>query len=460
MYLGRVTSINTLPDEVLLEMFDFCVYVDASSFPPSKKRIEEWQSLAHVCRRWRSIVFGSPRRLNLQLVATNKTLVDRLDVWPPLPLVIRGSLRERMDNIITVLLERKDRVDRIVLDYIDGPPWENVLAAMQGPFPELTFLWLISGPSIPVIPDSFLGRSAPRLRFLWLCCIPFPGLPNLLLSATHLVNLYLEDIPHSGYISPDAIVTALSTLTSLRSLRLGFLTPRSHPNRAIRRPPPQTRAVLPVLTGISFKGVYEYLEDLVARIDAPLVSLSITFFNDIVFNTPQFVQFIGRTPMLKPLEVASVVFWDDAACINFSSHPFSYPPLNVRILCSQLDWQVSSLEQVCTSCLPPLSTSEDLYIYRDKDSSSRLQDNIENTDWLELLRPFTAVKNLYLSEEFASHIMPALQELVGGRTEEVLPALQDIFLEGLEASGPVIRQFVSMRRVTSHPIAVSRWSKN
>jgi hypothetical protein len=40
------------------------------------------------------------------------------------------------------------------------------------------------------------------------------------------------------------------------------------------------------------------------------------------------------------------------------------------------------------------------------------------------------VKNLYISEHIGQCIVPALQELVGGRATEVLPALQNIFLEG------------------------------
>jgi hypothetical protein len=70
------------------------------------------------------------------------------------------------------------------------------------------------------------------------------------------------------------------------------------------------------------------------------------------------------------------------------------------------------------------------------------------------------VKNLHLSEEFASRIMPALQELVGERSTEVLPTLQNVFLQELEPSGTVqaaIWQFVATREVISHPIAVSRW---
>ena len=86
------------------------------------------------------------------------------------------------------------------------------MVAMQGPFPELTDLVLISDTTmIPPLPDSFLGGSAPRLRNLLLVRVPFPGLPKLLLSATHLVNIRLYGVPHSGFFSPEALVTALSS---------------------------------------------------------------------------------------------------------------------------------------------------------------------------------------------------------------------------------------------------------
>jgi len=76
------------------------------------------------------------------------------------------------------------------------------------------------------------------------------------------------------------------------------------------------------------------------------------------------------------------------------------------------------------------------------------------------------VKNLYLSDNATSRVALALQELVEGRTTEVLltvlPTVQNILVEGLESSGPVhqgIRQFVAVRQVAGHPIAVSRWTK-
>jgi hypothetical protein len=75
-------------------------------------------------------------------------------------------------------------------------------------------------------------------------CIP--GLPELLLSSTNLVNLRLCSIPITCFISPDAMVTALSTLTRLETIHLYFQdsTPRSHPDWETRRLPLSTRTVL------------------------------------------------------------------------------------------------------------------------------------------------------------------------------------------------------------------------
>jgi len=77
--------------------------------------------------------------------------------------------------------------------------------------------------------------------------------------------------------------------------------------------------------------------------------------------------------------------------------------------------------------------------------------------WLELLLPFPAVKNLYLSKDLALGIAVALKEIVG---TEVLPSLQNIFVKGLELSGPFhenIRQFVAARELSGHSITISDW---
>jgi hypothetical protein len=76
---------------------------------------------------------------------------------------------------------------------------------MQDQFPALTHLSLTFHPDprdlfhseprdrplAQALPDGFLGGYAPNLKALELSYIPFPALPNLLLSATDLVNLAL-----------------------------------------------------------------------------------------------------------------------------------------------------------------------------------------------------------------------------------------------------------------------------
>jgi hypothetical protein len=87
-------------------------------------------------------------------------------------------------------------------------------------------------------------------------------------------------------------------------------------------------------------------------------------------------------------------------------------------------------------------------------------DNIENGDWLDLLRPFTGVKYLYMHLEFTPYIPLALQDLVEEGVTEVLPALRTLFLEE-EPSQPDVRdaieQFVAARRLAGCPITVSLW---
>ncbi len=149
---------------------------------------------------------------------------------------------------------------------------------------------------------------------------------------------------------------------------------------------------------ISFKGVSEYLEDLLARIDAPrLYRLWITFFNAINFDTPQLIQFTGRTLTLKPLNEVHVAFNSSSALFRLQSQASNLEVVQVDISCREANWQVSALAQICTSFSHHLSAAESLYIYENLDSGPKLdwKDGIENTEWLEFLFPFAAVKNLY-----------------------------------------------------------------
>jgi hypothetical protein len=94
---------------------------------------------------------------------------------------------------------------------------------------------------------------------------------------------------------------------------------------------------------------------------------------------------------------------------------------------------------------------------------SQPQLGTENTEWLELFNLFIAVKDLCVSRKFALRVALALQELSLERATEaeVLPALHNLFIEGLEPSGPMqeaVEQFVATRQLAGRPVAVRPWT--
>ena len=451
-------AIDTLPHAALLNIFYF--YLEDEYVNPmeqiDKPPREVWRTLAHVCRKWRNIVFGSPHRLDLRVYCRASTPVTKmLDIWPNLPIVVwvYDDLGD-LDNTIAAL-EHANRVCAIYLWHLQKYHLEDILATMQQPFPALTHLVLgftwFTGDIAPLDPDLFLGGSAPGLQLFMLDHIPFPGLPKLLLSATHLVDLHLRRIPHSGYISPDAMVAGLSALTRLENLVIEFESPRSRPARSHRSP--RTRALLPVLNYLLFKGVSEYLEDLLAGIHAPLLNvLQITFFHKLIFDTPQLTQLISHTPNFKVLNEAHVTFYDSIVSITTSGF------LGLNILSKRPDWQLLSLARFCGSSFPlALIPVERLYIKALRSSPPPWQD--ESSQWLELLHLFTGVKDLYISSQFTPRIASALQEPVSERVTKVLPSLRALFFsETPSGSVPeAFGKFVAARQLAGHPISVSRW---
>jgi hypothetical protein len=462
-----------LPDLILLEIFDFYVHEDP-------KEVEAWHTLVHVCQNWRNIVFGSPRRLDLQLYCTASTpLREMLDVWPQLPVFISVNGQGRcelwgkghVDNLIAAL-EHNDRICRLDLNYMPSKKMGNLFPTMEQPFPALKRLKLHLRSRTPWdVPALLLGGSAPHLQTLILDQIQFPGLPKLLLSATHLVHLRLREMYGWAFISPEEMATCLSVLTRLERLEIGF-DHCSNDESHWRRPPQLTRTLLPALTELRFfpRDICRYMEDLMSRIDAPLLHKFIFPSRQPISDTPQLIQFIDRTPKFKKHDAARMVITEWRIWVTFLQTVDGR--LESGISCEVPDWRLSSVAQACISSLPLclIPAVEHLYI-QNRPRSKRFWDGISRgaweddaessqSQWLDIFQPFTAVKCLYISRAFVKHIASALQKLVGERATEVLPALQTLLFEESLSSGPVkkaIEQFISARRLANRPIAISLW---
>jgi len=410
------------------------------------------------------VVFSSTNRLDLQILCKARSRIRKsLDVWPAIPIVISDRrLQEApicgVDNIIAAL-GHHDRVRHVELWGVTHSLLGRLASVIQDPFPELTFLsFLLDNKSAaPVLPGTFFGGSAPRLQSLHLKGVPFPSILNLLVTAKDLVNIDLWNIPYSGYVAAEEIVTWLAPMTRLKSLFLGFHSPQSCPDPEHRRPPPLTRAVLPALTHLNYRGVSEFLEDLVARIDTPLLdNAEITFFNQLIFDIPRLPQFIRRLNKFKAFDQAYVLFQSRYVQVKLSSRAGTVDGaiFKLKISCKPSDWQLSAVAQVCDWLFTHCPTIECLHIREDAESSPQWHDDMEDMQWIELLHPFIAVKDLYLSEELAPLVALALPESVGA--SDVLPALQNIFFEGLEPSRlfrKVIGPFIAARESSQRPVA-------
>jgi len=421
-----------------------------------------------VCRRWRYLVFASPRHLNLRLeYRGHRPMSEVLDIWPVLPISLIsafGPSNKRWDNTVVALeSEHSNHISEIFIRMTNSR-WGRFAAAIQKPFPELRHLRVWTSDVVPVLPDSFLGGSAPRLRTLDLGHVSFPSIPKFLLSANALVTLFLWRIPNSGYFSPDALATSLTVMTRLEYLCLQFRSPRSRPDPESRPLPPPTRSVLPALTKLEFRGVYKYLEDLLARIDAPrLYFLRVIFFMALDFHVPLLYRLIGHAEEFKKFDRADVSIYNNSIRLRIYPNTVEVDDrrrLELQIEYRELDLHLSSLAQVCSPPFTLISALEELKIREDDLlSSSYWNNHMENAQWLELLEPFTGLKNLYLTHGIAQGVCGALQELSGEKTTEVLPALRNLFVQGssLKPVQKAIGAFVAARRLSGHPVVVDHW---
>ena len=446
-------------------------------FEGSASASDEWHLLVHVCRRWRFLVFTSPRHLNLQLLCKipGRSVKEMLDIWPQLPVYVEAigfciTKEERDDCMAALGLNL--RVSGIRLEKTLRLGLETVLPLMQSPFPALTHLTIrpenstvnqiTNGMSLFFLGGSFLGGSSPpSLRVLDLASFPLPVLPELLLSATNLVLLRYDDVPRYGYISPQAMVTALSGLTQLESLSLTFKSPSySYPGRSIQTTPLHARTLLPALTYLRFQCDAEYMEDLVAQIETPMLqSLMATIFRLEGLEVPQLSKFVRRADKLLLLNQAEVTFRNYKISLNISPelHRIGPKTLMISLLCLHWAFQLSYFARFCESCLPTYSSFEHLLIYSPIDDTWVGDLYGPDSQLVELLRSFHAVKDLRLSRDVAAHITHVLRLLPVELVSGVLPALETVFVSTLGRSGRVeeaISEFADARQLSGHPVSI------
>jgi hypothetical protein len=250
---------------------------------------------------------------------------------------------------------------------------------------------------------------------------------------------------------------SLSALTNLQRLLIGFESPTPYPRRRDRPRLPPTRIVLPALIELEFRGVSEWLEVLAARIDAPLLNnIRITFFNQLILDIPQVAQLIGHIELSRSSTLSLSFNPSHEAELSYSDDEAS---LIWVIRCNGLDWQVHAVAQLCTQILPLCSSVGILDIeygnWKDRDPPLGIRpDDMDPAQWLELFHSFTSVQSLEIPAQLEPLIAGALQGLTEQSAAKVLPALEDLFLDGYttdRAAQHGIESFITARQHSDHP---------
>ncbi|KAN0138706.1 hypothetical protein V8E53_003694 [Lactarius tabidus] len=433
--------------------------------------LSEWCPLMHVCRRWRQIIFESPRRLDLQILCTKgNRFKESLGIWPDFPIAIddnrsrpgfTGRIEE--DDVIAAL-EHPDRVCHIVLE---GLQLELMATMSCKPYPLLKYLDICPWDEID-LPDGFLGGSAPCLEELSLSHISYPGLPTLLSSTKNLVKLTLWGVPPTGYISPDAMVTCLAELPRLTDLRLLFKSATVDLHRGLGQihPPPPTRTVLPALAHFCCP-TSKYLEDLVAQIDCPELENVHVFYSDPahVPQVAQFCEFVNRSvgPEISPFTTPTKIHISSGNTVLIDTYRRpnhlkgeDWDPAKITISYQVTDRQVSHIAQVLNRFSAILSTVTYLSLVSEYFDHRLMATN--NVEWLHLLHPFSAVQTLHVSRELAGHLTLTLEDISAERANEVLPSLRLIYLEPHWQSLS-LEKFVAARGLSDRPVTVVKDEK-
>ncbi|KAH9059955.1 hypothetical protein EDB87DRAFT_680714 [Lactarius vividus] len=445
--LFQQVTIETLSDDILFDLFRHCL----GPIP------QIWPTLAGVCQRWRQIVLTSPRGLNLRLYCTYGTpALKTLDPWPTLPIAVKYGgfpkldppLLKDEDNIV-VALKHSGRVSSINLTVTSS--LLEKLRVISEPLSELEELVLLSQDNMQLtLPNTF--RWGTRLRTLHSTRIALLSFPQLLSPCKDLIDLQLHEISSDESYPPATFANALSGMTQLRTLSLHFLSSSPPINHLVVPPPSPEHVVLPALRCFKYRGTSKYLDNLVARIDAPgLGDIDVTFFIQPMMDASELGRFIERTEIHTSLSQADVQTFAHAISISFTSSS-SPIPLQLQVSCTQLDQQLSSMAQVCDRLSPFLSRIETLSINTTQSPSE--QNDVEGEQWLELVRSFGGAKDFRVAGIHMKDILCALCP-AGAADINVLTALRSLRVRAVAFSGPLgdaIRSFVTSRRRLGRPV--------
>ena len=395
-------TINHIPDELLIEIFDFYRQaIDPYGYQWRKRHM--WIGLTQVCRKWRAVMFASASRLDLGITVGPKKPDDIKTIQSyPLPIFIdyKYQYMHRESEDITGALSRMlaalghhDRVREISYEGsgLSGTNFDEFIKATNSPFPLLESLVFRFKRGYVKLPDTFLrgpGLSDLHLRRLELKQVSFALISGFLLSATALTDLTLRIDTGFNSSSEPSLLACLQGMLSLCHLDLTIsIESPSQPSTS------KDIVTLSKLIRFRYSGYSVFLDTLMAGLSAPsLYNVGTWFFDEIwppAVHLPRFINEIKGRHHTVRVDVEYLVFnlrlLTQSESINLRSPSVTLGPF--------LQSSSESIMRMSSALSTKFATVEELWItFQVNDISDDLSANV--VAWRRFLQQLPSVKTI------------------------------------------------------------------
>ena len=456
-------TINHLPDEVLLEIFDS--YRQGTDHDNHQWRYL-WLNLTRVCRKWRAIMFASSSRLDLSIaVGPYKPGDFNTVLSSPLPILFEytrmcGDMTASVLSRMRAVLEHhQDRVREITFEGTTND-FDEFFRVTNSAFPMLESLQL-QYCSDQKVPDTFLGGphlSHLHLRRLTMDSPSFASISGLLSSGTSLTDLFLSTRIDSA-ASSSSLLACLQGMPCLRSLGLYIL---SNPLNSQSRPStPRDIVLLSKLKKFHYNGLSVLLNALVAGLSASSLRDAYFRFRDEI--SPPLVHLLRFIDEIEEHYYAvEVVFlqWNFRLLLLTESEYFSRckPRFELNL---ELRHYPESIMRMSGALSTRLTAVEKLKVTFDKAATKVWVGEIL---WRKFYQQFPSVKALRTEGAINTYCIACTLHPIHGEPDDpgFFPALEEIELgrdsltdeSERESQLAAFEPFVSAHRQAGHAVNV------
>ena len=468
------STINDLPAEVLLEIFN--LYRE-SLYDYQWTEKYAWINLAHVCRKWRTVVFAYPSHLNLSITVGPRkpNHIETILSGPFQILIDYKYINTDVDGNFTnnspalrrlhAALKHPDRVRGITFEGTRAG-FDKLFEVTNCPFPVLESLLLSPAHGYDMkFPDTFLrGPDSCDLRHLRrvkLYSYSLQPICRFLSSTAALTHLDLVINATNGTSQEPSLLTCLQGMPCLHSINLRI----SHKIHNSLSHPSTSQAIVPLpkLTTFCYNGHRAFLNFLMAGFLAPSLRNVNIFITDQIWapvvHLPRFMNAIEVHHHTAYLAFEGSKF--SVSLVPGSGFPSALRP---RIELGLPPHPTDMIIQLCGELPTKLATINELYVIFDH-MADLWEVYFPWERWRSLFQQFSGVKTLRTRGLDSDYVARTLLHQNHEEPDDVLtflPVLEEIELDkfGLltlkskRTSPAALQPFVSARRRAGRPVRV------